>query len=103
MFGTDGNWWKWTGAGWGNVGAATPGAGASPDGTAVPSASQITDATGDVWTIGGNSAILRNGVQAAGGWGSQIVWKSGVIYVFGTDSNWWKWTGAGWINVGPQI
>jgi hypothetical protein len=54
-----------------------------------------------VWTIGANQTILRNGVQAADGFGSKILWTSGTIYVLGIDSNWWQWTGSGWINVGP--
>jgi subtilisin family serine protease len=102
VFGTDGNWWKWTGGGWTNVGG-TPGGGpgTSPNGTTVPPASQIVDAQGGVWTIGGSQMILRNGQLAASGYGSQILWLNGAIYVFGTDSNWYRWTSAGWNNVGP--
>jgi glutamine cyclotransferase len=103
VFGTDSNWWQWTGSGWINVGTSTPGGTqpTSPDGTTVPTATQIVDNAGAVWTIGANSAILRNGAQAAGGLGSKILWKSNAIYVLGVDSNWWKWTGSGWINGGP--
>jgi uncharacterized delta-60 repeat protein len=115
VLGTDNNWYQWTGSGWVNVGPVQPGAtgtspgttgtspgttGASPDGTTVPSAGQIVDNAGAVWTIGANQAILRSGAQAAGGAGSQILWKSGTIYVLGTDNNWYQWTGAGWANVG---
>jgi hypothetical protein len=64
-------------------------------------ASQIVDANGAIWTIGSNAVILRNGVQAAGGWGSKIYWKNSTIYVLGTDNNWWRWTGSGWVNIGP--
>jgi hypothetical protein len=65
-------------------------------------ATQIVDNTGAVWTIGSGSAILRNGVQAAGGYGSKIYWKSSTIYVLGTDANWWRWTGSSWTNIGPS-
>ena len=107
VFGTDGNWWQWSGNGWLNVGPTTPGGGstggpASPDGTTVPTtATQIVDNEGAVWTIGAGQVILRNGVQAAGGYGSQILWKNANVYVFGTDGNWWQWSGNGWLNVGP--
>jgi hypothetical protein len=103
VLGTDGNWYRWTGGDWSNVGPVQPGGGwtASPNGTTVPPASQIVDNQGVVWTIGAGQMILRNGVQAAEGFGSKILWTSGTIYVFGTDSNWWQWTGSGWINVGP--
>ena len=73
----------------------------SSGGTTVPAAAQIVDNVGGVWTIGANQAILQNGAQAAGGFGSQILWKSGTIYVLGTDNNWYRWTGAGWLNTGP--
>jgi hypothetical protein len=67
----------------------------------VPSAGQIIDNAGAVWTIDANQEILRNGTQAANGSGSQILWKSATIYVLGTDNNWYRWTGAGWVNIGP--
>lgn len=104
VFGSDGNWWQWTGSGWmrtTTTGTAT--ATSSSDGTVVPTnTSQIVDGSGATWTIGGGGAILRNGSQAVGGWGSQILWKGGVIYVYGTDANWWRWTGSGWSNLGSS-
>jgi parallel beta-helix repeat protein len=63
--------------------------------------SQIVDNSGAVWTIASNGAILRNGTSAAGGYGSKIYWKNNTIYVYGTDSNWYQWSGSGWSNVGP--
>jgi hypothetical protein len=102
VLGIDSNWWKWTGSGWINVGRTVPGGiGTSPDGTMVPSALQIVDNVGAIWTIGANSAILRNGVQAGSGWGVKILWKTNTIYVYGIDANWWKWTGSMWVWVGP--
>ena len=76
----------------------TSGAATSPDGTRLPPASQIVDASGAVWTIAGQ-VILRNG-QSTGGLGSIITWCSGQIHVLGTDSQWWRWTGGGWLPVG---
>jgi hypothetical protein len=60
------------------------------------------DDAGATWTIGSGSAILRNGSQANGGYGSQILWYSGAIYVLGSDFNWWRWTGSTWANVGSS-
>jgi len=68
----------------------------------VPPATQIIDNLGATWTIAATGAILRNGDQAAGGWGSAILWKNTTIYVLGTDWNWWQYTGSSWINVGPS-
>ena len=106
VYGTDGNWWRWTGTGWTNVGGTLPpgGTGVSADGTTVPATAwQIVDDAGAVWTIGSNGAILRNGIQAAGGWGTEILWSGGSIYVYGTDSNWWQWAGTGWIKLGATV
>jgi hypothetical protein len=101
VLGNDRNWWRWSGAGWINVGASQPGGtSTSPDGTMVPPATQIADSAGAIWTVAANQAVLRDGTQAAGGWGSKILWTNATIYVLGTDRNWWRWTGAGWINVG---
>ena len=110
VYGTDGNWYQWNGGGWINIGPTQPGGsstggggtgGASADGTMVPTnASQIVDASGAIWTIGGGYTILRNGAPAGGGYGTKIYWKSSTIYVYGTDFNWWRWTGSGWSNVG---
>ena len=104
-YGTDSNWWRWTGTGWVISGAASPVSTApSPDGTTVPTMStQIIDNAGAVWTIAPNAAILRNGTQASGGWGTRILWTGGIIYAYGSDSNWWRWTGGGWLNVGPTV
>ena len=75
----------------------------SLDGTTVPNATRIVDTTGAIWTIGPNLAILRNGVQAAGGWGSQMVWTSHTLYVLGTDNNWYQWTGSSWKFLGATF
>jgi matrixin len=113
VYGTDGNWYQWTGSGWRNVGSTTPGGTTtttstttvSPDGTMVPTtASQILDNAGNIWTIGSNQMVLvttPNGVQSFYGSGSKIYWKSSTIYVYGTDANWYRWTGSGWVNIGP--
>jgi hypothetical protein len=69
---------------------------ASADGTRVPDASSIVDNSLAVWTLGSGREILRNGVQAAGGYGFQILWYQGNIYVVGDDSRYWRWTGSTW-------
>jgi hypothetical protein len=112
VLGTDGNWYRWNSTYWSNVGSSDPSgssggggggggtSGTSPSGTRSPSI--IVDDVGATWTIGSGSAILRNGAQANGGYGSQILWYSGVIYVLGTDSNWYRWNGTYWSGVGSS-
>jgi hypothetical protein len=66
------------------------------------SVSVIVDNALAIWTLGPGQEILRGGVQVAGGYGSQILWYQGSIYVLGDDSNWWKWTGSTWAFAGSN-
>jgi hypothetical protein len=111
-YGLDLNWWQWSGSSWSNLGPTMPGStgggttsgSTSPDGAIVPTtATQIVDNSGAVWTIGSNTAILRNGAQVGTAWGSKIYWKSSTIYVYGLDLNWWQWSGSSWSNLGPTM
>ena len=104
VVGTDANWWRWTGSGWIFVGPNDPAGGpsASPSGTRLPPATAIVDNDLASWTIGPNLETLRNGVHAGGGYGSSYLWYENVLYVVGTDANWWRWTGSSWIFVGPN-
>ena len=110
VFGTDSQWYQWTN-GWIPVGSADPCAGPSPtptptptpsgespNNTRVPPATHIVDSTGAVWTRSTNGAILRNGAGTSGA-GSEILYCNRIVYVFGTDSQWYRWTN-GWIPVG---
>jgi hypothetical protein len=77
----------------------------SPDRTRVPASPFIVDTDLAVWTLGLGGEfreILRDGRQAAGGFGSQILWYQRVIYVRGDDNNWWRWTGNTWVFAGAQ-
>jgi hypothetical protein len=74
----------------------------SADGTRVPPAPSIVDNFDSVWTIGSGNIILKNGVQAGGGYGFSILWYQLDIYVDGGNSQWYRWTGNGWVNVGSD-
>jgi hypothetical protein len=103
VLGGDNNWWAWTQGRWSGTGPIDPstsgsgsggGSSASPNGTRVPTtATAIIDNNSGRWTIS-NGFILLNG-QNTNGWGTQILWFGGSIYVLGGDSYWWKWSG-GW-------
>jgi hypothetical protein len=66
----------------------------SPDGT---KAATIVDAARATWTIGSARQTLRDGVQAGGGEGSVYKYLTQIVYVFGTDNFWYKWTGNAWV------
>ena len=104
VLGTDSQWWKWN-SGWTATGYVDPCSGStstatlteSAHNTRLPPATQIVDSNLAVWTIS-NGAILRNGAGTSGA-GSQILYCNRVVYVYGTDSNWWRWNN-GWYHVG---
>lgn len=110
VLGTDWQWWRWNN-GWTPVGSIDPCGGStatptptpalteSPNNTRVPTtATQIIDSNGAVWTRTSSGAILRNG-QGTAGAGSQILYCSRIVYVFGTDSQWYRWSN-GWTAIG---
>jgi hypothetical protein len=66
----------------------------SPDGT---KAATIVDSAHATWTIGSARQTLRDGVQAGGGEGSVYKYLAQIVYVFGTDSFWYKWAGSAWV------
>lgn len=70
----------------------------SPHNTRVPPATQIVDSSGAVWTRTASGRVLRNGANTDG-LGSVILYCNRIVYVFGTDSQWWQWTGR-WVAVG---
>ena len=55
-----------------------------------------------VWTLGTGQEILRNGVQAANGYGSRILYRLGEVYVLGDDNTWWRWTNGNWTSAGAS-
>ena len=75
--------------------------GSSSDGTRVPSAAYIIDNYATTWTINYDGTILRDGSPAAGGWGSQILWSRGAIYVL-SQGDWWQWMEGYWMYVGSS-
>jgi hypothetical protein len=66
----------------------------------IPPLSSFTDTTGAVWTLQG-TGLFRNGIQQQGA-GTQLVFVGGVVYAFGTDSYWYRWTGTIWSPFGSQ-
>lgn len=106
VLGTDSAWWRWSN-GWSQAGFVDPCGGStqtqtslteSANNTRVPTATQIVDSNLAVWTRTSSGAILRNGAGTSGA-GSQILYCNRIVYVLGTDSQWWKWN-SGWTATG---
>ena len=75
---------------------AAAGVAASVDGTTVPSATQIVDASANVWTVSGG-VIQKNGASA--GYTNAVtllLYDNAVIYQQNKPGNWWSWNGSAW-------
>jgi glucuronoarabinoxylan endo-1,4-beta-xylanase len=75
---------------------ATP----SGSGTIIPSATQIIDASGNIWTLSSTKAVLENGMAA--GYTANVallLYYNGVVYQENTAGGWWDWNGSGWTGV----
>jgi hypothetical protein len=69
--------------------------------TTIPSATQIADSTGGVWTVSSSGTCYRNGVEAAG-WCrgvKTVLWYQNQIYIQVADGSWHQWAGASFVNV----
>lgn len=73
---------------------------ASPDGTTIPSATQIIDNNGDTWTTVGG-VVKKNGANA--GFTSQVIlllWYQGTIWQENSSNLWWPWNSTTWTGSG---
>jgi hypothetical protein len=69
----------------------------SPDGT---KDTTITDALGNIWTLGVGGQILQNGVRIGNRRGQIYKYLSGIVYALGINGNWYEWSGSHWIRLG---
>lgn len=72
-------------------------------GTFAALANRIVDHAGNVWRLGtlaapAGQAVLKNGAQFGGGWGTALLYWSGAVYVTNNDrpAKWYRATAAGW-------
>jgi beta-glucanase (GH16 family) len=101
------SWYSWTGSAW------TAGADPLPTTTPVPtppptpspndtfvlagSASAITDAAGNRWTISTTHTVLENAKAAAFTANvAEIAYANGTVWHENAAGNWYSWTGSAW-------
>jgi hypothetical protein len=90
---TSGNWYTWSGGKW--VAGSNP-ATASASGTNIPATSEITDSSGNIWTVSGG-VIYKNGVLAGNSYNvKELLYENNTIYQENTSGNWYTWTGGKW-------
>ncbi|HXW72823.1 MAG TPA: hypothetical protein VEK34_15595 [Methylocella sp.] len=81
------------------VAASTQGSGGSPSasGTTIPPATQIVDASNNVWTVGTNGICYENGVQPGGCANvTELLYYQGNIYANTTAYGWFLFNGTSW-------
>jgi hypothetical protein len=97
-----GGWWSWNGSGW--IGASKPlSQTGSASGTTIPPATQIVDASGNVWIVSGG-VVFKNG--SAAGYSANVidlVYLNGIIHQENTAKNWWSWNGSGWASANNPL
>jgi len=91
-----GGWWSWSGGAW--VAGSDPRKTPSPSGTTIPGSPQITDNTGNVWTVAGG-VIYENGILA--GYSKAVVefaYDNAIIFQENAVGGWWSWNGKSWVS-----
>jgi len=89
-----GGWWSWSGGSW--VSSSDPRKHASPSGTTIPGSAQITDASGNVWTVSAG-VIYENGTLAGYSKGVvEFAYDDAIIYQENAAGGWWSWNGSTW-------
>lgn len=93
-----GDWWIWNGSRW--VRNSDPRNEASLNGTTIPSATQITDYSGNVWAISG-AIVYENGALAgASSHVTRLLYDNDDIYQENSAGRWYIWRGGTWIPIG---
>jgi hypothetical protein len=91
-----GGWWSWNGSAWES--SSDPRKLSSPNGTDIPSATQITDSSGHVWTVSGG-VIYENGALAGYSKSvTQLLYDNKTIYEENSAGGWWSWNGSAWVS-----
>ena len=91
-----GGWWSWNGSTW--VATSDPRHAPSPAGTAIPSATQITDNSANVWAVS-SGVIYENGALA--GYSNEVtllLYDNNTIYQENSAGGWWSWNGSTWVS-----
>lgn len=90
-----GGWWWWNGGTW--VSSSDPRKTASPEGSEIPSAVQITDAGGNVWAVSGGE-IYENGALAGYSRAvTRLLFDKQSLYQENDAGGWWFWNGSTWV------
>jgi hypothetical protein len=88
-------WYSWNGSAW--IASSDPRKTHSPDGTTVPSATQITDSSSNVWAIAG-AVVYENGKEAGKSANvTLLLYDNNKLYQENSADTWYSWNGSAWV------
>jgi hypothetical protein len=90
-----GGWWSWNGSTW--VSSGDPRKVASASGTMIPAAAQITDASGNVWTVAGGVIYVNGSAAGYSNAVTQLFYANNGIYQENSAGGWWSWSAGTWV------
>ncbi len=89
-----GGWCFWNGSSW--QASHDPRKVSSPSGTTIPSATQITDSSGNVWTVSGNVVYKNGALAGSSANAARLLYDNSTIYQENSAGGWWSWNGSSW-------
>jgi hypothetical protein len=88
------SWYSWNGSSW--IASSDPRKTHSANGTTVPTATQITDGSGNVWAVAGG-IVYENGKNAGTTKNvTELLYYGGGIYQKNSADKWYYWLGSSW-------
>jgi hypothetical protein len=97
--------WTWSCAG--STGGATVACAASlaapvvvtsPNGTTIPSATQIVDGSDNVWTVSGGVIYEKGALAGYSANVTLLLYDNNIIYQENAAGGWWSWNGTTWVS-----
>jgi hypothetical protein len=76
--------------------AAVTGA-AHPNGTSIPSATQIIDSSGNVWTVSGGIVYVNGALAGYSNQVTLLLYVNNSVYQENSAGGWWSWNGSTWV------
>jgi hypothetical protein len=82
---------------------AAPAVVTSPNGTTIPSATQIVDAGGNVWTLSGGVVYEKGALAGYSKGVTLLLYQNNTIYQENTAGGWWSWSGSTWVGTTQPV
>jgi hypothetical protein len=94
-----GNWWSYVSGAW-NALSGDPRPAPSANGMTIPSATQLSDASRNIWTVSGG-VIYQNAAEEVGTHDvTLLLYYNSAIYQQNNAGGWWKYENGGWTPIG---